>query len=135
MRIGRETIPVEPELAPLRFDRLRFVGFGDLGHRSRRELREFARKAFEVNVLDALTAQDNSFPDKRILPEVYQQTKLELRSRKIVEHLLAMRIDQLLDCLCFEQDFVEDNKVSNVAMRQNGSFIADRERPSPDAGN
>ncbi len=80
-------------------------------------------------------AQNHPFPCQRIAAKIYEQSQLKLRSRKVIHHLLYVRINQLFRRLAFKKDFVPDHKIGLVTMCQHYAFVGHCKRLFPDKRN
>src|SRR5437660_11056591 len=106
MRVGDETLVVEPELVPLRLDRLRFVGFRNPGH-------IFFNHGWTRMDTDREGSYDDAFPFQFRVLEIPNQANPKLCDSQIIHHLAALVVGNSVNDLSIDDDSSKSNETGN----------------------
>src|SRR2546429_6336529 len=106
MRVGDEALVIEPELVPLRFDRLRFVGLGNLCH-------TLFNHGWTRMDTDTEDSYDDAFPFQFRVLEIQNQANSKLCDSQIIHHLAALVVGNSVNDLGIDDDSSKSNEVGN----------------------
>src|SRR5438874_132739 len=79
----------------------------------------------EFHELARIGSENNSLPFEAVASKVDEESKAKSGRGEIIQDLLYVGIGQVFDRLRLDEDFVPDNKVGVVIMRQDHALVAD----------